>query len=112
MTTDVYTQYFEANCTYNGVERRAALVSLTADSEQGHIVYTAGVAFFPHRDEEDFAVSYDAFASKVLFDGSGRRSKKREAAFLEELHSVIDECASSINASVHWETPLRPARLG
>ena len=103
---------FRQPCTFNGVERRAALVALTSDSEQGHITYTASATFFAHRDESDFAVSYDAYTSKMLFEGAGRRSKKREKALLAQLHSVIDGLASAMNASVDWEAPLRPASLG
>ncbi len=112
MTIDVYAQYFSASCTFNGTERRAARVTLTSDSEQGHIAYTAAATFFPHKDETDFAVSYDAYVSKVVFEGSGHRSKKREASLLAQLHSVIDEIAATINATVDWNAPLRPAQLG
>ncbi|MBR1912575.1 MAG: hypothetical protein IJ828_09510 [Treponema sp.] len=112
MTIDVYAQYFSASCTFNGTERRAARVTLTSDSEQGHIAYTAAATFFPHKDETDFAVSYDAYVSKVVFEGSGRRSKKREASLLAQLHSVIDEIAATINATVDWNAPLRSAQLG
>ena len=112
MTIDVYAQYFSAECTYNGTERRAAIVSLTSDSEQGHITYTASASFFPHKSDDDFAVSYDACVSQVLYEGKGRRSKKKEAAFLAELHPVIDALAAKLGARVHWDKALREARLG
>ena len=64
MTVNVYEQYFKARLDYGGAERRAALVMLTAESGQGEIRYEAAVSFFPHRDPEDFAVSYDAYFSK------------------------------------------------
>ena len=112
MTTDVYSQYFSAECEYDGVRRRAALVTLTADSEQGHISYTAGVTFFPHVDDEDFAVSYDAARSQVLYEGTGRRSKKREEALLGGLHPAVDALAAALNATVLWDRPLRPERRG
>ena len=112
MVVNVYEQYFEARLTYNEVERRAALVMLVADSEAGQIKYEAAASFFPHRDEEDYAVSYDAYFSKVLFEGKGRRSKKREAAFMEDFRAVIDELASEQGGEVFWDRPLREARLG
>ncbi len=109
---NVYERYFEASCEYNGVPRKAALVMLTADSCEGNIRYSAGVTFFPHRDEEDYAVSYDAFFERTLFEGKGRRSKKREQAFLTELQTVIGELAAEQNAEVFWDKPLREERRG
>ena len=76
---NVYEQYFKARHVCADVPRRAALVALLADSEAGRIRYEAAVTFFPHRDEEDFAVSYDALATKEIYSGPGRRSKKRES---------------------------------
>ncbi len=75
MVINVYSQYFKATATFSGVERRGALVLLISDSEAGMISYKAAVSFFPHRDEEDFAVSYDAYFEKVLFNASGRRGR-------------------------------------
>lgn len=109
---NVYERYFEASCEYNGVPRKAALVMLTADSCEGNIRYSAGVTFFPHRDEEDYAVSYDAFFERTLFEGKGRRSKKRETAFLTELQTVIAELAAEQDAEVFWDRPLREERRG
>jgi len=109
---DIYSQYFEAEMAYNGVERRAALVTLTTDSEAGNVRYTAGVTFFPHEDEEDYSVSYDALFEKVLFEGKGRRSKKKDEAFLSEIRDVIDELAKQAGGKVFWDKPLRDARYG
>ena len=109
---NVYERYFEASCEYNGVPRKAALVMLTADSCEGNIRYSAGVTFFPHRDEEDYAVSYDAFFARTLFEGQGRRSKKREQAFLTEIQTVIAELAAEQDAEVFWDRPLREERRG
>ena len=109
---NVYEQYFEAEMTFGGVERHAALIMLIADSEAGNIRYEAAVSFFPHNNEEDFAVSYDAYFSKVLFEGSGRRSKKRDKAFIDELRKHIDELAEKENGRVFWDKPLREARFG
>lgn len=46
-TINVYEQYFAADCMYNGIRRRAALVALISDSNTGMITYEAAVTFFP-----------------------------------------------------------------
>ena len=109
---DVYSQYFAADCIYNGVPRRGALVRLTATSDAGQIRYDAGLSFFPHAEEDDFAVSYDAAAEATLYAAPGRRSKKREEALLEELRAHVDALAETLGGSVDWDHPLREARLG
>ena len=111
-TIDVYKQYFSAECTFAEVERRAAVVWLTAESESGNIRYEAGVSFFPHRDEEDYAVSYDAVSVKELLSTEGRRSKKRDEQYLSELQGAVDEIAASLGGKVHWDKPLREAQYG
>ena len=112
MVINVYEQYFKADAVFSGVQRNGALVMLVSDSEAGMITYKAAVTFFPHRDEEDYAVSYDAYYEKELYQGKGRRSKKKEAAYLEQLRGVIDELAAENKARVLWEEPLRDARRG
>ena len=112
MVINVYSQYFGADGTFSGVERRGAQVLLISDSEAGQISYKAAVSFFPHRDEEDFAVSYDAYFEKELYRAPGRRSKKREAALMETLQAEIDALAEANNATVDWSNPLNEARLG
>ncbi|MBQ9539235.1 MAG: hypothetical protein IJU95_08180 [Treponema sp.] len=112
MTIDVYAQYFSAECVFNGVQRKAALVTLTSDSEAGQISYTASATFFPYTSDDDFAISYDAAVSKILFEGKGRRSKKKEQQFIEGLRATVDELAGQLGATVHWNKPLREARLG
>ena len=125
MVINVYEQYFAAEAVFNGVERRGALVMLISDSEAGTISYKAAVTFFPHRDEEDFAVSYDAYFEKELYRAPGRRSKKREAALLEQLPAEIDALAASAflaatapvisgtpAARILWDRPLRESRRG
>ena len=107
---NVYEQYFSAELDFNGVPRHAALVMLIATSEEGQIRYEAAVTFFPHRDEEDYAVSYDAYFSKVLYEAAGRRSKKREQTIIETLPSEIDQLAETIGGKVLWDNPLRKAR--
>ena len=112
MVINVYSQYFQARACFSGVERRGALVLLISDSEAGMISYKVAVSFFPHRDPEDFAISYDAYFEKEIFNAPGRRSKKREAAFLDSLRSEIDALAAEHGASVDWEHPLNEARMG
>ena len=123
MVINVYSQYFEAAASFSGVERRGALVLLISDSEAGTISYRAAVSFFPYRDEEDFAVSYDAYFEKVLYSAPGRRSRKREAVLLASLRDEIDALlatlpeevdtlASAHDAKVLWSQPLSDARLG
>ena len=107
---NVYEQYFAAEGTFSGTERRGALVMLISDSEAGRIRYEAAVSFFPHRDEEDYAVSYDAYYARVLFEAPGRRSRKREAQLLDSLKDTVDSIAAEAGGTVHWDCPLREAR--
>ena len=111
-TLNVYEQYFAAEMAFNGVLRHAALVMLIADSDAGQIRYEAAVTFFPHNDDEDYAVSYDAYFSKVLYEAKGRRSKKREQALLEQFRDAIDVLAHEAGGEVYWDRPLREARRG
>lgn len=112
MVVNVYERYYKADAVFSGVQRNGALVMLVSDSEAGTITYKAAVTFFPHRDDEDFAVSYDAYFEKELFSGKGRRSKKKEAAYLEELEDTIDALATENDARVLWDEPLRDERRG
>jgi hypothetical protein len=112
MTVNVFERYYAAEADFSGVPRHGALVMLIATSEEGHIRYEAAVSFFPHRDEEDFAVSYDAYFSKVLYEAKGRRSKKREETLLQEFQHYIDELAQEAEGIVYWDKPLREARRG
>ena len=112
MVVNVFEQYYSAELIYNDVPRRAALVMLIADSEQGMIRYEAAVTFFPHTDEEDYAVSYDAYFSKELYNAKGRRSKKREEALLSSLREEIDALAEAQGGTVFWDKPLREERRG
>ena len=111
-TMDVYRQYFFAACTFNGVERRGADVWLTAESDSGIIRYEVGVTFFPHRDEEDFAVSCDACGTKELLRTKGRRSRKRDEQSLAQVRESADEIAASFGGIIHWDAPLLDARYG
>ena len=110
MVINVYAQYFKADAAFSGVQRNGALVMLISDSEAGSITYKAAVSFFPHRDEEDYAISYDAYAAKVLYQASGRRSKKREAEFLPNIPTYADEAAAELGGKIHWDRPLREAQ--
>ena len=110
MVLNVYKRYFKADAVFSGVPRNGALVMLISDSEAGFITYKAAVTFFPHWDEEDFAVSYDAYFEQELFNGKGRRSKKKEAVFLAQLPEIIGRLSAEHNASVLWEEPLTDER--
>jgi len=110
LVTNVYERYYRADAVFSEVQRRGALVMLVSDSEAGMITYKAAVTFFPHRDEEDYAVSYDAYFEKELYSGKGRRSKKKEALYLEQLPEIINRIAGEHNASVIWSEPLTKER--
>ena len=112
MTLNIYEQYFSASLLFNDVPRHAAKVMLVCTSEAGNVQYEAAVTFFPHNDEEDYAISYDAYFSKVLYEGKGRRSKKREQQLLAEFRDQIDELAREAGGEVFWEQPLREAKMG
>ena len=109
---DIYKQYFSAECTFNDVERRGAAVWLTAESDSGMIRYEVGVTFFPHRDQEDYAISYDASALKELVSTKGRRSKKRDELYLAQVQAAADEIAGELKGTIHWDKPLREAVYG
>ena len=112
MNIDIYKQYFSASCRFNGVDRRGAVVWLNVESESGNVRYEAGVSFFPHVDEEDFAVSYDACGLKELISVKGRRSKKRDDQYLAQLQDAANEIAASFNGTIYWGQPLREAQYG
>ncbi len=109
---NVYEQYFHAKCFYNDCERKAAIVMLQSTYDEGNISYSVNVNFFPFRDPEDFAVTYDAFFSREIYSAQGRRSKKREAAFMEDFRSICDELAASVGGEIFWDQPLREPRYG
>lgn len=111
-TINVYEQYFKAEGTFGGVERKAVNVMLVSDSEAGTIRYELGLSFFPHRTDDDFAISYDAWFSKILYEASGRRSRKREEALLATLRDEADKLAAENGARIIWESPLIEARRG
>ncbi|MBQ6570479.1 MAG: hypothetical protein IJL87_09540 [Clostridia bacterium] len=112
MVLNVYERYYKAEAVFSDIKRNGALVMLISDSEAGFITYKAAVTFFPHNDDEDYAVSYDAYFEKELYSGKGRRSKKKEAAFIDRLSETIDEIAGENNAKVFWNEPLTEERRG
>ncbi len=109
---DVFEGYYAAECVANERPRHAAKVVLTATSDAGEVTYEWMISFFPHDEEDDFAVSYDAVVSRIVFQGKGRRSKKRDAELLEEREAVCDELAAELDGRVFWDQPLREIRLG
>ncbi|MBQ3656859.1 MAG: hypothetical protein II956_08465 [Bacteroidales bacterium] len=109
-TVNVYQRYFEAEMLFNGLKRKGVNVLLVSCSENGNIKYTAEIAFFPHSDSEDFAVSYDAHFIKTLFEGKGRRSKKKEKEFLAQLFSVAENLAEENGGKIFFDKPLSEER--
>ena len=109
---DVYSQYFAADYVANERPRHAVRAYLTATSDAGMIQYELGLSFFPHDDEEDYAVSYDAVLSKELYAGKGRRSKKREAALMETFRDEAELLCGESGAKIFWDEPLREAAWG
>ncbi len=107
---DVYMQYFAADCVFNEVPRHAAVVRLTASSNEGVITYEISVSFFPFNESEEFVISYDAFFSKVLSQEKGRRTKKKDVLYLSMVKETADELAKSAGGSIDWEKPLIPPR--
>ena len=83
---------------------------LNTTSEEGNIEYKVCVSFFLHEDPEDFRISYDRYFEKVLFSGKGRRTKKRDAAYLEQIREAADELAGESGAVICWDEPLIEAR--
>lgn len=109
---DVYERYFEGDGVFNGRKRHAVSVKLIAESDNGNIKYTVSVNFFPHDEEDDFAVSYDAYFDKEIYSGKGRRSKKKESAYLDALTSEADEIAYKNGGKIFWDKPLTDERRG
>lgn len=109
---DVYAQYFAGECVYNEVPRHGVAVKLTATSDAGEVFYEVSVSFFPHNDPADFGVSYDAYASREIYRARGRRSKKREAEFLETFRTQADALAAELDGTIDWDKPLIEARWG
>ncbi len=104
-TTDVYQRYYKGYL-YNHTERHGVSVKLTAETDNGMIEYEISVNFFPYRDEEDFAISYDACYSETVYSGKGRRSKKREEAYLKSLKETADALAKRVGGLIYWDKPL------
>ena len=108
---DVYKQYFAADRMFNTVQRNGAVVTLTSTSDSGMIKYEVCLSFFPHRDAEDFVISYDAYAAKEIYYAKGRRSKKKEAVFMGQLREYADTIAAELGGIIFWEKPLIDAKL-
>lgn len=109
---DVFECYYEASATVGGRDRHAAVVKLTATSDAGMIKYTYSVNFFPHDDEEDFAISYDGYVEEVAFEGKGRRSKKKEVTYVADLQERADALAAQLDGTIEWDKPLIEPRRG
>ena len=107
MVVNVYERFYRADAVFSELPRRGALVMLVSDSEAGFITYKAAVTFFPHRDEEDYAVSYDACFEKELF-GDDEGPELRTAVLAGEEHPVscqISETDRGDRLSVDFYIP-------
>lgn len=112
---DVYSQYFNAHCVYNGSERKAAIVKLTLMKDiEGNQEYQISASFFPFNDPEDFLVANDVIVSKTVLDGIKRRNKKKEEEIMKTFRDDIDRILPELKADavIYWDKPLREARLG
>ena len=109
---NVYERYFEAEGTFHGAPRRGVNVQLVATSDAGEVFYEVVVSFFPHEEPDDFRISYDACFSKEIYRAHGRRSKKREVDFLEELQKNADDLAKENGGRIFWDKPLIDERRG
>ena len=81
-----------------------------ADSHDKRIRYDVVLSFFPHEDAEDYRITYDACFERTVYEASGRRSKKREAEFLDSFRETADFIAAENGAKVFWDKPLNEAR--
>ena len=76
----------------------------------------AARAYFAELDaktsEEASCLTHRPDYAKTLFEGKGRRSKKREAKLLETLREEIDALAETASGKVFWDKPLREERRG
>ena len=112
---DVYSQYFNAHCVYNGSERRAAIVKLTLMKDiTGYQEYQISASFFPFENPEDFMVANDVMVIKTVLEGTKRRSRKKEQELLKTIKDDIDSILPQLNAEamIYWDNPLREARIG
>jgi len=108
---DVYKQYFAAEADFGGDIRKGASVVLNATTDEGTVEYKVCVSFFLHEDDEDFRISFDRYFEKNLFSGKGRRTKKRDALYMEEIRNAADEIAAENGAVINWDEPLIEARI-
>ncbi len=109
---DVFEQYFEADCVYNGIARHAAAVKLNMTSEEGNITYKVCVIFFPHNDETDYLVTYDAYGEKILYEAKGRRSRKKDEQYLAVMPETAQKIAADMGGKIFFDKPLIEARRG
>ena len=111
MRVKLFSQYFCSEGCLNGTERRGVELNLISDSEAGMITYSAQAVFFPHTDDEDWAVTYDAEKTDIIYSGKGRRNKKKEAAYLEKRIEIFNKIAQDLNMKILWEKPLTEPRF-
>ena len=109
---NVYEQYFEGHCRVYDTDWKGVRVALVATSEEGTVRYEVQVNFFPHTEEDPFLISYDKVGTKELYFAKGRRSKKREEAYLSIIRGIGDELAAKMDGTIDWDKPLIEARRG
>jgi len=109
---NVYEQYFEGHCRVYDTDWKGVRVALVATSEEGTVRYEVQVNFFPHTEEDPFLISYDKIETKELYFAKGRRSKKREEAYMEIIRPLCDELAAKMDGTIDWDAPLIEARRG
>ena len=88
---DVLDGAYKARAEYNGIKRKGVIVKLTVESVKG-------------------VIRYDAIFTKTVFEGKGRRSKKREAAFIARLKDTVGEMLENEDAEIFWDEEIRPCR--
>jgi hypothetical protein len=109
---DVFDGAYRAKANLNNIERKGVIVKLTADGGAGMIRYEVSVIFFPYRDPEDFGITYDAVLTKEIYNGKGRRSKKREEEMVAAIRETAEELILDQDAEIYWDQEIRPVRRG
>lgn len=111
-TVNVYSRYYAGDCLCHDRRYCGVMVNLEYSWEPGYSSYSVHTVFFPHEDEEDYRIAYDCEASRILLEGKGRRTRKKEPALLEEMVRTADMLADELGGKIFWDQPLREARLG
>ncbi len=106
----IYSAYMRADANVNDMQRNACLVSIICESAGGRVRYLERINFIPFEDEEDFRDTYDAQAETVLFEGKGRRSRRKDEAALAAVSAAGDALAAAFGGKIFWEQFIREPR--